>query len=225
MLGDLKSGLTRQDSGGTAEIDTAHASQGSNALRISATASGDSKGSLLAAHGAPLFPLPNGEMWGRVMVYYEQPPVGHTDMVLLGGKSKGGSLFHLASQTESGKSDCNIMLSYSNSGGADCWAHPSPRQLVPAKTWMCWEWHVSSKTGVLDFWYDGKPSKTVSGMGEGCSGGKTVTWTPPDSFEGVWVGADIFDRSAQKGPLTAWIDDVALSNQSRVGCPATPAGK
>ena len=196
-------------SGNTLVVDSTRASHGSQALHISVPVNG--AGGMLEFRGAPLFPLPQKQVWGRMMVYFEGVPDGHTD--LANAKGQGPANYNVGEQHDS------IMLNYyAGSQATDCWARPKPEKKVPDKTWMCWEWMFDSAKNHIDFWMDGTLLRSVDNTGDGCLTGNGV-WQAPTAFEVIGVGERIAERSSTTA-YQAWIDDVALSNTSRVGCPA-----
>ena len=198
-------------SGDTLVVDETQHSHGTKALHISVPVNG--AGGLLTNKGAPLFPLPQKQLWGRMMVRFDGVPDGHTDMA--NAKGQGAANYNVGEQHDS------IMLNYyAGSQATDCWARPKPEKKVPDKTWMCWEWRFDSDKNEMDFWMDGTLLRSVKGTGDGCLTGNG-TWQAPAAFESISVGERIAERS---NSLTyqAWIDDVAISNSERVGCPTAP---
>lgn len=195
--------------GSTLVVDSTRASHGTQALHISVPVNG--AGGMLEFRGAPLFPLPQKQVWGRMMVYFDGVPDGHTD--LANAKGQGPANYNVGEQHDS------IMLNYyAGSQATDCWARPKPEKKVPDKTWMCWEWMFDSAKNHIDFWMDGALLRSVDNTGDGCLQGNGV-WQAPADFNVIGVGERIAERSSSTG-YQAWIDDVALSNTSRVGCPA-----
>jgi hypothetical protein len=57
----------------------------------------------------------------------------------------------------------------------------------------------------------------VKGTGDGCLQGNG-TWQAPAAFESISVGERVAERSSTLA-YQAWIDDVAISNSARIGCP------
>lgn len=203
------SGWNKKESGGTVSVDKTHVSHGTQALLISVPTG--QAGGLLENHGAPLFPLPQKQLWGRMMVYFEGVPDGHTDLAR-GNGGNGGPNYNVGEQHDS------IMLNYyAGSSATDCWARPKPEKKVPDKTWMCWEWRFDSARNQMDFWMDGVLLRSVDKNGDGCLSGNGV-WQAPPTFESISVGELIAERSNNTA-YKAWIDDVAVSNSARVGCP------
>jgi hypothetical protein len=202
-------GWNKKESGGTISVDKTHFSHGTQALLISVPAG--KAGGMIENHGAPLFPLPQKQLWGRMMLYFEGVPDGHTDLAR-GNGGNGGPNYNVGEQHDS------IMLNYyAGSSATDCWARPKPEKKVPDKTWMCWEWRFDSAKNQMDYWMDGALLRSVDMNGDGCLTGNGV-WQAPPTFESISVGeqiAEISNSTAYK----AWIDDVAISNSARVGCP------
>jgi hypothetical protein len=202
-------GWNKKESGGTITVDGTHFSNGSKALLISVPAG--KAGGMIENHGSPLFPLPDKQLWGRMMVYFEGVPDGHTDLAR-GNGGNGGPNYNV------GEQHASIMLNYyAGSAATDCWARPKPEKKVPDKTWMCWEWRFDSAKNQMDFWMDGTLLRSVDKNGDGCLTGNGV-WQAPPSFESISVGQQIAEISNNTAYKT-WIDDVAISNSARVGCP------
>jgi hypothetical protein len=198
-------------SGNTLVVDETQHSHGSKALHISVAV--NASGGMLVNQGAPLFPLPLKQLWGRMMVYFDGVPDGHTDMV--NAKGQGAANYNV------GEQHASIMLNYyAGSSATDCWARPKPEKKVPDKTWMCWEWRFDSAKNEIDYWMDGTLLRSVKGTGDGCLQGN-ITWQAPPAFESISIGERVAERSSTTA-YQAWIDDVAISNSARVGCPSAP---
>jgi hypothetical protein len=198
-------------SGNTLVVDETQHSHGTKALHISVAV--NASGGMLVNQGAPLFPLPQKQLWGRMMVYFDGVPDGHTDMA--NAKGQGAANYNVGEQHDS------IMLNYyAGSSATDCWARPKPEKKVPDKTWMCWEWRFDSANNEMDYWMDGTLLRSVKGTGDGCLQGNG-TWQAPAAFESISIGERVAERSTTTA-YQAWIDDVAISNSARVGCPPAP---
>jgi hypothetical protein len=85
---------------------------------------------------------------------------------------------------------------------------------------MCWEWRFDSAKNQMDFWMDGALLRSVDKNGDGCLTGNGV-WQAPPSFESISVGEQIAEIS-NNAAYKLWIDEVAISNSARVGCPPAP---
>jgi len=201
-------GWTTLPSGGTITVDTTHARSGTSALSINIP--GNQRGGFIERKGAPLFPLPAGQLFGRVMVYFDSVPDGHSDIVR--GAPVGGS----TPWYNVGEQHGEILLNYYNGAASDCWARPSPGRRVPIQTWMCWEWIFDSTRNEMQFFIDGVLSRRVTGTGDGCLSNPAQTWFAP-TFGSLRLGEYIAEISAT--PTRIWLDDVALGTTGRLGCP------
>ena len=196
----------------TMTISTQHAASGTSSVLVNIP--GGQAGGFISRKGAPLFPLVNKTMWGRVMVSFDVVADGHTDIVRGQSASGGNPSYNLAEQHG------DYMLNYYNGSQAtDCWARPkapTPTTL-PIGRWSCWEWKFDAGTNNMQFFVDGALYRAVNMTGDGCLTGNG-TWVAPSDFGTVSVGANI----AEKGePMKMWFDDIAIGSQERVGCPAT----
>jgi hypothetical protein len=150
-----------------------------------------------------------------MMIYFDGVPDGHTDVARGGGTNGALPNYNVGEQHGS------VLLNYyAGSSATDCWARPKPDKKVPNQTWMCWEWSFDSGKNRMDFWIDGQLSRSVEGTGDGCLQGNG-TWQAPPNFESVSVGEQIAEISNSTA-YRVWIDEVAISNAARVGCPSPP---
>jgi hypothetical protein len=196
----------------TMTIDTQHAASGTRSVLVNVP--GGQAGGFISRKGAPLFPLVNKTMWGRVMVWFDVVADGHTDIVRGQSANGGNPSYNLAEQHG------DYMLNYYNGSQAtDCWARPkapTPTTL-PIGRWSCWEWKFDAGTNNIQFFVDGALYRAVDMTGDGCLTGNG-TWVAPADFGTVSVGANI----AEKGePMKMWFDDIAVGSQERIGCPAS----
>jgi len=142
-------------------------------------------------------------------VYFESLPAGHTDFIRGAATDGQTPWYNVGEQT--GK----VLLNYFG-GGSDCWARPSPSTNIPLQTWMCWEWVFDGVADQLQFFIDGELSRTVDGVGDGCSGPNV--WTAPQ-FNYLAIGA--YNAQPNNAPSVGkmWFDDVAVSTTARLDCP------
>lgn len=199
------------ETGGTITLDSSHAFSGSAALSVQTPS--NQRGGFIERAGAPLFPLPNGAFWGRLMVYFDSVPDGHSDLVR-GAPAGGGVPWYNV-----GEQHGEILLNYYNNAPSDCWARPSPGKPVPSGTWMCWEWSFDNTTNEEVFWIDGQLSRRVSAVGDGCVTGGNQVWGAPE-FGSLRLGEYIAQPS--NVPTELWIDAVAVGTAGRLGCPGAP---
>lgn len=196
----------------TMTISTQHATSGASSVLVNIP--GGQAGGFISRKGAPLFPLVNKTMWGRVMVWFDVVADGHTDIVRGQSASGGNPSYNLAEQHG------DYMLNYYNGSQAtDCWARPkapTPTTL-PIGKWSCWEWKFDAGANSIQFFVDGTLYRAVNMTGDGCLSGNG-TWVAPSDFGTISVGANIAERGE---PMKMWFDDIAIGSQERVGCPAT----
>jgi hypothetical protein len=193
-------------------IDTVHAASGKNALSLNIPANG--RGGFITRKGAPLFPLVNKTMWGRVRVWFDSASDGHTDIVRGQAASGGNPTYNVGEQHGA------YMLNYYNGSSAtDCWARPkAPTPTVVALgKWMCWEWSFNAGTNNMQFFVDGTLYRAVNMTGDGCLTGNG-TWVAPADFGSVSIGAYIAET--RPTVMQLWIDDIAIGTEQRIGCPA-----
>ena len=110
-------GWVKMESGGTLAIDGTHAYSGKSALAI--TMATGQRGGWLQKTGSPLFPLPKNAIYGRVMMYFETLPNGHTDFIRAAPTGGQAPWYNVGEQF--GK----VLLNYYGNG-SDCWARPAP---------------------------------------------------------------------------------------------------
>ena len=201
-------GWVKMESGGTLAIDSTHASSGKNALAI--TMATGQRGGWLQRPGAPLFPLPKNAIYGRVMMYFESLPGGHTDFIRAAPTGGNAPWYNVGEQT--GK----VLLNYFGNG-SDCWARPSPSTNIPLNTWMCWEFGYDGTKNQMQFYINSQLSRMVDGVGDGCSGANV--WTAP-TFNYLAIGAYNAQPTISPSIGKMWFDDIAVSTTGRVGCPA-----
>jgi hypothetical protein len=196
-------------------ISTTHAASGTSSLSLTIPANG--RGGFITRKGAPLFPLVNKTMWGRVMVWFDSVSDGHTDIVR--GQSAGGG----NPSYNVGEQHGAYMLNYYNGSSAtDCWARPKAPTptVIPTGKWMCWEWSFNSANNDMQFFVDGTLYRHVAMTGDGCLTGNGV-WVAPPDFGSVGVGATIAE--IKPTVMQMWLDDIAIGTQERIGCPAAAA--
>ena len=204
-------GWNKLETGGSLTVDSSRAFSGGSALSVEIPP--NQRGGFIERVGAPLFPLVSGTLWGRVMVYFESVPDGHSDIVR--GAALGGSV----PWYNVGEQHGEILLNYYAGAPSDCWARPSPGKPVSIGTWTCWEWSFDGNANELSFWIDGQLSRRVSSLGDGCVTGGNQVWAAPE-FQSLRLGEFIAQPSSS--PTRLWLDAVAVSTAGRVGCPGEP---
>lgn len=193
-------------------ISTVHARSGTNSLSINIPANG--RGGMITFKGAPLFPLVNKTMWGRVMVWFDSISAGHTDIVRGQAASGGNPTYNVGEQR-----GAYLLNYYNGSSATDCWARPKAPipGVVPLGKWMCWEWSFDAGNNDMQFFSDGTLYRHVTMTGDGCLTGNGV-WVAPPDFGTVGIGANIAE--IQPTVMQMWFDDIAVGTTGRIGCPA-----
>ena len=192
-------------------INGTHASSGTKALSLNIPA--NQRGGFISYKGAPLFPLVNKTMWGRVMVWFDSISDGHTDIVRGQAASGGNPSYNVAEQH-----GAYMMNYYNGSSATDCWKRPKAPTptMVPLGKWQCWEWSFNAGTNDFQFFVDGALYVHVAMTGDGCLTGNGP-WVAPTDFGMVSVGATIAET--RPTVMQIWLDDIAIGTQERIGCP------
>ncbi len=192
-------------------INGTHASSGTKALSLNIPA--NQRGGFISYKGAPLFPLVNKTMWGRIMVWFDSISDGHTDIVRGQAASGGNPSYNVAEQH-----GAYMMNYYNGSSATDCWKRPKAPTptMVPLGKWQCWEWSFNAGTNDFQFFVDGALYVHVAMTGDGCLTGNGP-WVAPTDFGMVSVGATIAET--RPTVMQIWLDDIAIGTQERIGCP------
>jgi hypothetical protein len=199
------------ETGGSFALDATHVYSGAASVLLTIPA--NQRGGFLEAAGAPLFPLMNNTVWGRVMVYFEDLPNGHFDTVRGAPEGGGTPWYNIGGQ---GKA---LLFNY-YSGALDCWSTVANKPPLPLERWLCWEFQIDGSKNDMALWVDGEPSHSINDTGQGCVGGKQGTWAAP-SFGSVRLGQ--FNAQTAGNQTRIWMDDVALGTSGRIGCPDASA--
>lgn len=198
------------ETGGSLEIASSISFTGRSALLVEQPAG--QAGGFLELSGAPLFPLPDNKMYGRMMVYFESIPAGHTDLIRGAGSNGAVPWYNVGHQY--GEVLLNYFEEYPD---VDCWARPVPGYTLPTGDWMCLEWMFDGVENRMDFYINGELERTVDGLGDGCVEGGNQTWEAPQ-FESLLIGAYNAQRSEMPNEGRLWIDDIAVGVDERMGC-------
>ena len=204
-------GWTSVLTSGSLEIDSRQAFSGTNALSINVPA--NQRGGFLQQTGAPLFPLQNNQMWGRVMVYFDSLSPGHTDFVRGAPANTNPPWYNVAEQTG------DVLLNYYNGADFDCWARPAGGKTLELGAWMCFEWNFDGNADTMQFYIDGALEREVSATGDGCLSGQASLWDAPE-FGSLQIGQYIAEIGSTEAQM--WLDDIAVGTESRIGCPPAP---
>lgn len=194
----------------TLMIDSTHVYSGKQAVKFNINA-GANNTAQMARTGAPLFPVAQDQLWGRMMVYMTNLPAAgvHYDNI------QGDPGTTMTPQYRIGGMG-TILLNYQPN---DCYDHPS--NPMPHDMWTCWQWVFDASANTIEFYIGGQLQAKVVNTGGGCTEGPASTvWTAP-TFGAVRLGWANYQ--ATTAVVDMWIDDVALGGDAMIACPAMPA--
>lgn len=222
-------------SGSIITIDTKHAFSGKQSLHVLNPGDTDKRRGYVAIHlGGPL-PQLQPAMFGRVMVWHDQPPEGYelvsrdgtrgpmqVQWTLLQGEGRAAddrynSIYRLSLLHQGGT---QFMANFETTPPVRTNCMQQSARVLPQHRWACVEWHLSVATNELQFWIDGEEITHVTGRaaaGDACRGHDLRDeWLAPPRFDSFYLGAERYGFALNDQYI--WLDDVALSTQ-RVGCP------
>ena len=200
---------------GTAAISTTRAFRGAHSLKLTTTAATYQR-AMLTATGAPLFPLAQNIVYGRMMVFLENA-AGHDthwNMISAGGPVPGHAGVR-GSYNYGGQLD-TYLANYDTSGAStDCYKHSAKG--MPIGKWVCFAWTFDGTKNDLQLGTNGGDiaDMHVTNKGEGCIG---------HDFADVWIApafasASMGWESVQNDPgHTMYLDDVILDTKP-IACP------
>lgn len=204
----------------TVAIDQARATSGSRAVHI-ATEGGDGtyRRGYITLAGAPVFPVPDDTLHGRMMIYAAQlPGIGervHWTNVQAEGPIRGMESI-TALYRYGGMNDDRWLANYETRGaGSDCWRNSDVA--MQAARWVCMEWRFSEPEDRMQLWIDGVEitDAAVTERGDGCV---------DDTWDGHWYGGAWerihlgWEHYQQSIAHDVWIDDVVIDD-APIGCP------
>jgi hypothetical protein len=217
-------------------VDDSRAFVGKKSIKIPIPVTGDSSvNQMLTTIRKDLFPA--AKIYARMMVYFDGLPTGpsplHWSMMRAegvfpasSGLPRGSASLGFGGWRNNASGGFQQVMN--GSGGADgsldCWNHAN--QQIPTGKWTCVEWSLDSATHATEVKVGGVVSPQMSfaltpkGGSTGCVGlPKTVPWYVPPvlRFSIGYVHWHISEVAH-----TMWIDDVALSKDGPIGCPAAP---
>jgi hypothetical protein len=223
----------------TVQVDTTRAFSGTQSVHAFTMDSGATgvtyKSAFLGMTGAPVIPLTDDKVYGRMMFYLESAPTstvhwsmldgsgtvpgqGYTSVYRYGGQKPvtDGSGAYKGNQLMASYDTTQYYSTPPVGPQTDCYQQ-SNGEVVPVGEWACAEWFFDGANNQMRFWLNGKEltDLAVDGMGQGCVNA---------SYDGVWRGPtfsrlDVGWESYQADDARSiWIDDVVFS-ASQVGCP------
>lgn len=201
---DMAKWTSRINGSGTATIDTSRKHSGNSSLRISAN---NGYSTLLAKEGAPIFPAPNNQYFGRVWFYLPTPlPTNHVIWL------EGGVVANDSHEVRIGMHLGYGQINLWQNGEVDIREPTAPMR---PDMWICLEFRMGND--VLEIWMDGT---RVDGL-------STTTWvaanpqngsnTTPKTMWSPTYAAFRLGWELNAGTREIWYDDVALGH-ARIGC-------
>jgi polysaccharide lyase-like protein len=231
---------TASQNNGTVSVDTTRAFRGSQSVKASTLATSETmatyKVALIGLTGAPVVPVPNEAVYGRMMFYLESAPSTnvHWTFIDATGTVPGqdySATYRYGGQlpiTDGATVGSQLMANYDTTDfygtpprgpQTDCYQH-ADEKVVPVGRWACAQWFFDGPNAQMRFWLDGQELTDlhVDGTGEGCvAQDPAYTWTAP-TFTRLDVGWESYQADEAR---SIWIDDVVLSSTA-VSCPAAP---
>jgi hypothetical protein len=203
------------ENSGTVQVSTTRAHTGTHSLKLTTTANQYQRAMITTA-GAPLFPVANNTLYGRMYAWLENA-AGHDvhwNMISASGPVPGKTNVS-ASYNYGGQLD-TFLAGYDTKGAStDCWKHSAKG--MPIGKWVCFAWKLAGPTNELQLFTDGGElaDMHVTNKGEGCLANDLGgVWSAP-AFENASVGWE----SVQTDPgHTMYIDDVIFDDQP-LTCP------
>jgi hypothetical protein len=205
-------------SGGTIAVDGTHAFSGANAVHATTAGAQAYERAYISLEGAPLFPLADDALFGRMMIWVAAVPADVVHWTIVQGEGAvPGMNITWAAYRYGGQYNTRMMANYDSSPAkSDCWKHS--QTTIPQGRWACVEWQFDGPSNGMRFWLDGAALDDLTvaaGQGEGCIAHDTMdTWWAP-TFSALRLGWEHY----QVGPGELWLDDVVV-DATRVGCPA-----
>ncbi|MES1198350.1 MAG: hypothetical protein ABUS48_00010 [Pseudomonadota bacterium] len=223
--------LTQLDQG-EAIVDSTRAFSGNHSVRIT---SGGHRTAFIALEGAPLFPVANDNLYGRMMVFLEAAPQTNVHWTLIEAQGRIAETNDLAELRYGGQHPITsngafvgsqLMANYEtpewyatgHGPKTDCWHHADESVVMPTGRWVCVAWQFDGAHDRMRFSLDGQPisSLNVDGVGEGCvHQPASYPWRSP-VFNRLNLGWASYQDD---GDRHVWIDDVAVGSTPQP-CPS-----
>jgi hypothetical protein len=198
-------------------VDDARAFSGSLSVKVATDGTSGFTSAMIGVSGAPVFPLPNNVMYGRVMFYMEQAANDGVHWTHIEGRGPlSGQPGVEAMYRYGGQHEQRLMANYETSMiSTDCWHHS--QTTMPVGEWSCMEWQFDGPNDRMRFWIDGEEitDLDVMGSGMGCIGNDLSGQWPAPTFDEIRVGWESYQPD---DPREAWIDDVIIDD-APIGCP------
>ena len=228
------------DSGAVIRIDGEHVFSGKQAMHVRTPSDAKKRRGYVAIHLKGPLPQLQSEMYGRLMAWLDEEPIGYsprgglslhtrfpTHWTLLQGEGRSAddrynAIYRLGLMDESGT---QFMANFETTPPVKTDCMKQSKRRFPLRRWACIEWHMAVASNEMRFWIDGKPIAHVKGTAgaKACSGHDLQDrWLAPPRFDSLYVGFERYGDTLNDQNL--WIDDVALGLQ-RIGCPTVQNSK
>jgi hypothetical protein len=200
---------------GTATVSSTRAFRGAHALKLTTTAATYQR-AMITTDGAPLFPLPQNVLYGRMMVWLENAAGNnvHYNLISAAGPVPGHA--GVSASYNYGGQLGTYLANYDTQGAStDCWKHSA--QALPIGKWVCLAWRLNGPSNEMQLSTDGGEITDlhVTNKGEGCLGHDLAdVWIAP-----TFAKASVGWESVQNDPgHVMYVDDVILDTKP-VACP------
>ncbi|HVR62925.1 MAG TPA: hypothetical protein VMU50_13560 [Polyangia bacterium] len=225
--------------GGTVRVDGTKPFAGTRALHVTTPMGSRKYADIIkdTPDGTALLPLKH---YGRVMVWATAMPSGAHWNISQAGGLVAGSTTNVAKYSYggmNGKLHPNYTLRTrvihgatpfrgggpeegddNNPATLDC-STDGKTEVLPTKTWVCWEWMFDGAKRETHLWLDGVAETEVDvlGMGTRCQGANHA-WDGPEMFTRVILGWEQYTAPVSEVNQEVWLDDLAMGPE-RIGCP------
>lgn len=215
---DLAPTWKKRTNNGTISISNTRAFTGKQSVKF-VTNQVTYQQAYIVADGAPLFPLAENILYGRMMVWLETPAAENVHWTMLSGdgpvpNQNNVNAFYRYGGQPQGK--YNLLGNYdTTSKKTDCWQHSESK--MPLNKWTCFAWKLDGVNQELHISMDGKPvtDLDVVKKGQGCIGNDfNGQWLAP-KFTSTTLGWESYQADVGH---TMYIDDVILDS-APVACP------
>lgn len=187
---------------------------GAQSLSIAVNGKGSSQAYAIL-RSAPVFPIANNHLFGRMMVYYETIPNDSVHWTNIQGEGPVSGKPYRA-QYRMGGQGGKLMLNYEAGVPSDCFQHSG--LAFPVGKWACFQWEFNGPKNEIRFWYEGQELESlhVDGYGQGCVASTYKDpWIAP-KFDTMLLG---WQNHQDASPQKMFIDDVVVGGSSSA-CPS-----
>jgi hypothetical protein len=200
---------------GTATVSTTRAFRGTHSLKLTTT-SAQYQRAMITTNAAPLFPLAQNVVYGRMMVWLENAAAHdvHWNMIRALGPIQGKPGVD-GSYNYGGQLD-ELLANYDTNGAStDCYKHS--QKGMPIGKWVCFAWKFDGTKNDMHLYSDGGEitDMHVTNTGDGCVNHDFGdVWIAP-MFTSASVGWESVQNDAGH---TMYLDDVIMDS-SPIVCP------